>query len=41
LKKDENGTFRHQELAIRLANLFSFYLSENYETMIKELESQK
>ncbi len=39
LKKDENGNFRHQELAIRLASLFSFYLSEEYETMLKNLET--
>jgi len=37
LKKNENGTYRHQELAIRLASLFSFYLSDEYEMMIKKL----
>jgi hypothetical protein len=39
LKQDEKGNFRHQELAIRLADLFSFYLSEDYEIMVEKLES--
>ena len=38
LKKNEDGSFRHQELAIRLASLFSFYLSDDYETAIAKLE---
>jgi len=38
LKKDEIGNFRHQELALRLASLFSFYISDEYEIMIKNLE---
>jgi hypothetical protein len=40
LKQDEKGNYRHQELAIRLADLFSFYLSEEYENVIKSLESK-
>jgi hypothetical protein len=39
LKKDEQGNYTHQELAIRLADLFSFYLSDEYENVIKTLES--
>lgn len=38
LKKDENGDFCHQELALRLASLFSFYLSDDYENAISNLE---
>jgi hypothetical protein len=37
LKKNENETYSHQELAIRLADLFSFYLSEEYENVLKML----
>jgi len=39
LKKNEDSSFRHQELAIRLASLFSFYLSNDYETIISKLEA--
>ncbi len=39
MKKNEDGNFRHQELAIRLASLFSFYLSEDYEIAISKLEA--
>ena len=38
LRKNEDGSFKHQELAVRLANLFSFYLSDDYEMMLKKLE---
>jgi len=38
-KQNEDGTFRHQELAIRLAGLFSFYLSDEYEFITKEFEA--
>jgi hypothetical protein len=41
LKKDDKGNYPHQELAIRLADLFSFYLSDEYEHIIKELEKSK
>ena len=30
LKKLENGNYKHQELAIRLSNLFAFYISDEY-----------
>jgi hypothetical protein len=40
LKKDENENYQHQELAIQLADLFSFYLSDEYEQTIKLLESK-
>jgi hypothetical protein len=40
LKQNDNGTFRHQELAIRLADLFSFYLSDEYENLSKVFESK-
>lgn len=39
MKQTDKGSFRHQELALRIAHLFSFYLSEEYENMIKKLES--
>jgi hypothetical protein len=39
MKKNEDESFRHQELAIRLASLFSFYLSEDYEVAISKLEA--
>ncbi|MBN2757970.1 MAG: hypothetical protein JXR51_12395, partial [Bacteroidales bacterium] len=39
LKKNNDGTFKHQELAIRLANLFAFYLSDEYELAIKSLHN--
>ena len=39
LKTNEDESFRHQELAIRLASLFSFYLSDDYETVISKLEA--
>jgi hypothetical protein len=38
LKKNDDGSYKHQELAIRLASLFSFYLSDDYEAVISKLE---
>lgn len=37
LKTNSDGTFKHQELALRLANLFSFYVSDEYDTFRKKL----
>jgi hypothetical protein len=41
MKQDESGNFRHQDLALRIAHLFSFYLSEDYDTIVKSIESGK
>lgn len=40
LQKHENGNFSNQELAIRLSNLFSFYLSDEYNLIINKLEDE-
>ena len=37
LKKNEDDCFRHQDFAIRLANLFAFYLSDEYDNVVKIL----
>ena len=37
LKKDENANFIHQDFAVRLANLFAFYLSEEYDEIRNKL----
>lgn len=37
LKKDETGNFTHQDFAVRLANLFAFYLSDEYDDTHKAL----
>ncbi|MCF6241699.1 MAG: hypothetical protein L3J74_10180 [Bacteroidales bacterium] len=37
LKKDEQNNFVHQDFAIRLANLFAFFLSDEYEEVCKAL----
>ncbi len=37
LSKDNNGNYKNQELAIRFASLFSFYLSDDYEDLRKIL----
>ncbi|MEN8119405.1 MAG: hypothetical protein ABFS35_03625 [Bacteroidota bacterium] len=37
LKKDEDGSFTHQDFAIRLANLFAFYISDEYDNVINAL----
>ena len=39
LKKSENGNFKHQELAIRLSNLFAFYISNEYDDVINDLNN--
>jgi len=40
LKKDASGDFVHQDFAIRLANLFAFYLSDEYDEVIKVLKNK-
>ncbi len=37
LETNEDGEFLHQELAIRLSNLFSFYLSKDYKGIISKI----
>ncbi|OQY05822.1 MAG: hypothetical protein B6I20_00455 [Bacteroidetes bacterium 4572_117] len=37
LKKDDEGNFIHQDFAIRLANLFAFYISDEYNDLLKML----
>jgi hypothetical protein len=37
LKENFDGTYKNQELALRLANLFSFYLSDAYESVRESL----
>ena len=37
LKKSDDGNFKHHELAIRLANLFAFYISDEYDDIINSL----
>jgi len=37
LKKNEDNSFQHQDLAIRLANLFAFYLSDEYDKVVDKL----
>ena len=37
LKKSEDNSFQHQNFAIRLANLFAFYLSDEYDSLLKSL----
>ena len=41
LKLDDKGNYPHQEMAIRLADLFSFYISDEYDSVINELEKSK
>jgi len=41
LKQNSNGTFKHQETALRIANLFSFYFSEEYSILRKKIEKGK
>lgn len=38
LQTTEDGNFKNQELAIRLSNLFSFYLSEDYKNIISKIK---
>ncbi len=38
LKKDEENNFVHQDFAIRLANLFAFFLSDEYDEVCKALK---
>ncbi len=37
LKKNEDNSFQHQNFAIRLANLFAFYLSSEYDNLFNAL----
>jgi len=37
LKVNNDGTYKHQELAIRLTNLFSYYISDEYDAFRKKL----
>ncbi|MCD4793991.1 MAG: hypothetical protein K8R54_12205 [Bacteroidales bacterium] len=37
LKENNDGSFKNQELAVRLANLFSFYISDDYQQIRKML----
>ena len=37
LKKNSDETYKHQELALRLANLFSFYVSAEYDSVRRKL----
>ena len=37
LKKNEDDSFQHQDFAIRLANLFAFYLSDEYDKVVDVL----
>jgi len=38
LKQDETGNFVNQEFSLRIANLFSFYLSDDYVTLKNEIK---
>ena len=40
LKKMEDGSFKHQELAIRLSNLFAFYISDEYSLVCNVLNNR-
>lgn len=37
LQRNSDNTFKHQDLALRISNLFSFFLSDDYEIIRKEL----
>ena len=37
LKKNDDDSFQHQDFAIRLANLFAFYLSDEYDNVVNVL----
>jgi hypothetical protein len=37
LQQNPDNNYKNQELAIRISNLFSFYLSDEYESLKKEL----
>ncbi len=38
LKENSDGTFKYQKTALRIANLFSFYFSEDYSVLKKKSE---
>jgi len=39
LQKNNDGTYKHQHLAVRFASLFSFYLSWDYAELVKIMEA--
>ncbi len=39
LKQNNDGTYKHQETALRIANLFSFYFSEDFSILRKKIET--
>ncbi len=41
LKQNSDGTYKHQQTALRIANLFSFYFSDDYEYLRAKLENDK
>lgn len=41
LKQNNDGTFKYQKTALRIANLFSFYFSEEYALLRKKMEKGK
>ncbi len=41
LKQNNDGTFKYQKTALRIANLFSFWFSEEYALLRKKLEKGK
>ncbi len=40
LRQNENGTYKYQNTALRIANLFSFYFSEDYEILRKDIKAE-
>ncbi len=40
LRQNEDGTYKHQNTALRIANLFSFYFSEDYEVLRKDIKAE-
>ena len=36
-EQNNDGTYKHQDIAIRLTNLFSFYISDDYTELRKKL----
>lgn len=41
LKQNNDGTFKYQKTALRIANLYSFWFSEDYEWLRKKTEKRK
>lgn len=40
LKQNSDGTFKYQKTALRIANLYSFWFSEDYELLRKNMEKR-